>query len=45
MNPHEHLVNESRPLAFATGASRRVGIGAAIAIGLARDGWNVATAS
>ena len=25
MNPREHLVNESRLLAFATGASRRVG--------------------
>src|SRR5437867_3636460 len=33
----------SRPLALVTGASRRAGIGAAIAIHLAREGWDVAT--
>src|SRR2546428_512708 len=34
---------EPRHLALVTGASRRAGIGAAIAIQLARDAWNVAT--
>ena len=33
----------SRPLALITGASRRVGIAAAIAIHLANDGWDIAT--
>jgi 3-oxoacyl-[acyl-carrier protein] reductase len=33
----------SRPLALVTGASRRKGIGAAIALSLARDAWDVAT--
>jgi len=33
----------SRPLALITGASRRVGIAAAIAIQLAKDGWDIAT--
>ena len=32
-----------RPLALVTGASRRKGIGAAVALGLARGGWDVAT--
>ena len=35
--------NGSRPLALVTGASRRKGIGAAIALELARAGWDVAT--
>jgi 3-oxoacyl-[acyl-carrier protein] reductase len=35
--------NGSRPLALVTGASRRNGIGAAVALGLARGGWDGAT--
>ena len=35
--------NGPRPLALVTGASRRKGIGAAVALGLARAGWDVAT--
>ena len=38
------LEDGSRPLALVTGASRRKGIGAAIALALARVGWDVATA-
>src|SRR5437899_10601808 len=33
----------SRPLALVTGASRRKGIGAGVALDLARGGWDVAT--
>ena len=36
------LEDGSRPLAVVTGASRRKGIGAAVALSLARLGWNVA---
>lgn len=32
-----------RPIALVTGASRRVGIGAAVAVAMARSGWDVAT--
>lgn len=35
--------SDSRPLALITGASRRMGMGAEIAIRLAQDGWNIAT--
>jgi len=34
---------QPRAVALVTGASRRRGIGAAIAVGLARAGWDVAT--
>lgn len=34
--------NNTRPIALVTGASRRVGIGAAIAVALAKSGWDVA---
>jgi len=37
------LEDGSRPLAVVTGASRRKGIGAAVALSLARLGWDVAT--
>lgn len=37
------LTNQPRPIALITGASRRIGIGAAIALGLAQSGWDIAT--
>lgn len=37
------MTTDSRPLALVTGVGRTVGIGAGIAIRLARDGWDVAT--
>ena len=35
--------NPGRPVALVTGASRKAGIGSAIALALADAGWNVAT--
>lgn len=35
--------SEKRPIALITGASRKIGIGAAIAIALAEVGWDIAT--
>jgi len=35
--------NTARPIALVTGVGRSVGIGAGIALRLARDGWDVAT--
>ena len=35
--------DNSRPLVLVTGVSRRQGIGSAIALSLAKDGWDVAT--
>ena len=32
----------SRPIALVTGVSRKIGIGAAIALALAESGWDVA---
>lgn len=34
---------QDRPIALVTGASRKIGIGAAIALALAESGWDVAT--
>lgn len=35
-------IHTTRPIALITGASRRIGIGAAIALRLARQGWDIA---
>jgi 3-oxoacyl-[acyl-carrier protein] reductase len=37
------VVTQTRSVALVTGASRRIGIGAAIAQRLAQSGWNIAT--
>jgi 3-oxoacyl-[acyl-carrier protein] reductase len=36
-------ISAQRPIALVTGASRKIGIGAAIALALAESGWDVAT--
>src|SRR4051794_27073813 len=36
-------IQEPRPVAFVTGASRRIGIGSEICRRLASDGWDIAT--
>ena len=36
-------ISTQRPIALVTGASRTIGIGAAIAVALAESGWDVAT--
>ena len=38
----ENSRQATRPIALITGASRRIGIGAAIALRLARQGWDIA---
>lgn len=42
-SPRETGTGLGRPVALVTGASRSIGIGASIAIGLAESGWDVAT--
>ena len=38
----ENSMQTTRPIALITGASRRIGIGAALALRLAHQGWNLA---